>query len=43
LSFTVNPLRPSINYMYYLLWQSVTLHFVFMCSYDSHCKQRLFP
>jgi hypothetical protein len=28
---TVNPLKPSGNYMYHLLWQSVTLHFVFMC------------
>jgi hypothetical protein len=26
-----NPLRPSGNYMYHLLWQPVTQHFVFMC------------
>jgi hypothetical protein len=26
-----NPLKPSNNYMYHLLQQSITLHFVFMC------------
>jgi hypothetical protein len=27
----LNPLRPIGNYIYHLLSQSVTLHFVFMC------------
>jgi hypothetical protein len=27
----INPLRLSGNYMYYMLWPSVMLHFVFMC------------
>jgi hypothetical protein len=34
----INPLKPSGNYMYHLLQQSVTLHFVFMYLYHSHCK-----
>jgi hypothetical protein len=30
------------NYMYHLLYQSMTLHFVFVGSYDSQYKQGLF-
>jgi hypothetical protein len=42
INFVINPLKPNGNYMYHLLQQSVTLHFVFMGFIDSHCNQRLF-
>jgi hypothetical protein len=35
----VNPLKTSGDYMYHLLYQLVTLHFVFM----GQCKHRSFP
>jgi hypothetical protein len=38
----INPLKPSGNYMYHLLYQSVTLCLYWWVLYDSWCKQRLF-
>jgi hypothetical protein len=37
------PLKTSGNFMHQLFKQSVTLHFVLRVSYDSQCKQGLFP
>jgi hypothetical protein len=34
-----NPLKPNGMYMSHLLQQSITLHFVFWVSYDSHYKR----
>jgi hypothetical protein len=31
LTIIINPLQPNGNYLYQLLYQSVTLHFVFLC------------
>jgi hypothetical protein len=40
-------LKPSGNYIYHMLEQSIILHFphrvCLWVSYDSQCKQRLFP
>jgi hypothetical protein len=45
LYFQNSLLKPSGNYMSHLLYQSISLHFLFsLCvSYDSQYKQRLFP
>jgi hypothetical protein len=39
----INPLKPIRNYMYHLLYQSMTLHSVLRVLCDSTRKQGLFP
>jgi hypothetical protein len=45
--YAIKPLKPSGNYLYRLLYNSIILHFAHIVylwvSYDYQNKQRLFP